>query len=62
KKYDSFVDANKNGIDDHYENSKCKKEGSATQKTALKKDDKKTLVPAAKTEPKKEETKKKDPK
>jgi len=62
KKYDDFVDANKNGIDDRCENSKCKKDGSLSKKTALKKDDKKQLVPAVKTEPKKVESKVKDPK
>lgn len=62
KKYDDFVDVNKNGIDDRCENSKCKKDGKNSKKSALKKEDQKNLIPPAKVEPKKEETKKKDPK
>jgi len=62
KKYDSFVDTNKNGIDDRCENLKSKNESSAAKTTVSKKADKKPAPPAIKVEPKKEDPKDKKPK
>ncbi len=61
KKYDNFVDNNKNGIDDRSENLKPKKDNSAAKSTVSKKPDKKPAVTPIKVEPKKEEPKGKKP-
>lgn len=61
KKYDSFIDNNKNGIDDRSENLKPKKDINPTKTLVTKKSDKKPLVSPPKNELKKEESKEKKP-
>ena len=62
KKYDNFVDNNKNGIDDRSENLKPKSDPNAAKTAVTNKPAAKAPVIPAKVQPKKEEPKDKKPK
>ena len=62
KKYDNFVDNNKNGIDDRSENLKPKNDPNAAKTSVTKKPAVKPPVAPIKVAPKKEEPKDKTPK